>query len=143
MKSILKKIVLLSLVAFVVALSSCDGDGGDGDKKDDTEVDPRDKFIGTWDVVEKVGSDPVYNYTAVVDYATNSAYIRIFNIYFLGPDNYVDALITSNTVTISNEETCDHIINGGGSYSNGQFTLNYTAKTTTDEVSVSATYSNN
>ena len=115
---------------------SCDGE----EKEED--IDPRDKFVGSWNVHEQASNDPTpINYSTNIDYSTNSAYIKIYNIFFQGSDQSVEALVTGDNLTISPQEVCDFEISGKGKYVGGdKFTLDYKAKDLADEITISATY---
>ena len=92
------------------------------------EVDPRDKFLGTWTVQEKIDGQVSGAYQSEVIYDSgNTSRIRINNIYNLGSQAGVTALIAGNSVDISSQTITGIIISGTGLFSGDGFTLNYTA----------------
>lgn len=139
MKNKLKRLIALGFLGIIIALTSCDGESSDDD---DDMVDPRDKFVGSWNVEEKASNDPAaVHYTANVDYSQNSAYIKIHNIYFLSADEYVEALVTGDNLTISPQTVCDFEISGSGRYVSGdKFTLDYQAEDNADIITINSTY---
>lgn len=106
------------------------------------EVDPRDKFLGTWTVQEKIDGQVSGAYQSEVIYDPgNTSRIRINNIYNLGSQAGVTALIAGNSVDISSQTITGIIISGTGLFSGDGFTLNYTASDGSQVNTVQAVHS--
>jgi hypothetical protein len=127
---------LLVLFISISLLSSC---------ADENPLDPeapdRDKFLGNWKVKELVGGSES-NYLAIVKIdSSNTAGIKIGNIYNLGASENLKALVAGNSVSISQQTITGITITGNGLFSGSQFILNYTANEGSGPQSVQATYS--
>ena len=106
------------------------------------DTDPRDKFVGNWTVSEEVAGAASGTYPASVALdSTNSAQIRIFNIFNLGNTVSVSALVADNNLNISAQTVSGIAISGTGSFLANSFVLNYTANDGSMTESVKATYS--
>lgn len=105
------------------------------------DVDPREKFLGNWNVQEKIGGQVTGAYLSVVSNdASNTSRIRIGNIYNLGTSSTVNALVAGNSIDISSQTVTGITILGTGLFSNDAFVLNYTATDGSSNSSVQATY---
>lgn len=105
------------------------------------EVDPRDKFLGTWTVQEKIDGQVSGAYQSEVIYDPgNTSRIRINNIYNLGSQAGVNALIAGNSIDISSQTITGVIISGTGLFSGDGFTLNYSANDGANVNQVQAVY---
>ena len=105
------------------------------------DVDPKVKFIGSWNVKEEIGGQVTGNYPSTVTTdASNSSRIQIGNIYNLGSAQSIKALVINNSLDISQQTITGVIISGTGIYSGNGFILNYTANDGTGPQSVKATY---
>ncbi len=106
------------------------------------DVDPKDKFIGTWDVREEIGNQVTSNYVSIVSNdPNNSAQIVINNIYNLGASEKIAALVAGNTLQISQAIITGITISGSGSYSGTGFILNLTVDEGDGPKQVKTTYS--
>lgn len=104
-------------------------------------VDPREKFIGTWNVQEKIDGQVTGAYqSTVTNDAGNTARISIGNIYNLGASTSVKALIAGNSIDISSQVVTGITIEGNGLYAGNGFTLNYTANDGTGAENVEAVF---
>ncbi|MEZ5172662.1 MAG: hypothetical protein R2850_03945 [Bacteroidia bacterium] len=104
-------------------------------------VDPREKFIGTWNVQEKIGGQVTGAYqSTITNDAGNTARISIGNIYNLGAATSVKALIAGNSIDISAQVVTGITIEGTGLYAGDGFTLNFTANDGTGAENVEAIY---
>jgi len=105
------------------------------------EVEQREKFLGNWNVQEKINGQVTGAYLSVVSNdASNASRIRIGNIYNLGVSSSVNALAAGNSLDISAQAITGITITGTGIYSNEGFILNYTAADGSSTSSVQATY---
>jgi len=105
------------------------------------EVDQREKFLGNWNVQEKINGQVTGAYLSVVSNdASNASRIRVGNIYSLGASSSVNALVAGNSLDISAQAITGITITGTGIYSNEGFILNYTAADGSSTSSVQATY---
>lgn len=105
------------------------------------EVDPKDKFIGTWNVKEEIGGSVTGNYPSTVTKdSTNTSRILIYNIFNLGAAQRVQALVANNTLDISQQTITGISIAGSGTYSGTGFILNYTSDDGSGAQTVKATY---
>jgi hypothetical protein len=106
------------------------------------DVDPREKFLGTWSVQEKIGGQITGAYQSNVSTdPSNTSRIRIGNIFNLGAGTSVNALVAGNSIDISSQTVTGITIEGNGLFANNGFTLNYTANDGTGAQSVEAVYS--
>jgi hypothetical protein len=106
------------------------------------DVDPKDKFIGTWGVREEIGNQVTSNYVSIVSNdPNNSAQIVINNIYNLGASEKIAALVAGNTLQISQAIITGITISGSGSYSGTGFILNLTVDEGDGPKQVKTTYS--
>jgi hypothetical protein len=105
------------------------------------DIDPRDKFLGQWNVSEEEQGVGTLNYTAGVVYdSSNTSRIQINNIYNLGSGVSVKALVAGNSLSISSQDADGIAINGSGTYSSSSFILNYTADEGDQVHTIRATY---
>ncbi len=105
------------------------------------DVDPRDKFLGTWNVQETIDGQVSGAYQSNVEYDSgNTARIRIGNIYNLGTSAAITVLVAGNSLDISSQSVTGITISGTGLYSGAGFTLNYTANDGSDNIIVQAVY---
>jgi hypothetical protein len=105
------------------------------------ETDPKDKFIGTWNVKEEIAGQVTGNYPSVVTSDTsNTSKIVIGNIYNLGTAVKIKALVVNNSLDISLQTITGVSIVGTGTYSGSGYILNYTADDGSGAQTVKATY---
>lgn len=105
------------------------------------DIDPKDKFIGTWAVKEEIIGQSTQNYSSIiVADSSNTSKIKIGNIYNLGAGAKLSALVAGNTIDISSQVITGISIAGAGSYAGTSFILNYTANEGSETINVKATY---
>jgi hypothetical protein len=107
----------------------------------DTE-DPRDKFIGSWNVREETGNMVTGNYISVVTInPNNTSQIIINNIYNLSSTAIISALVANNSLSISQTSITGISISGNGTYSGNGFIINLTVDEGDGLKQVKTTYS--
>jgi hypothetical protein len=107
----------------------------------DTE-DPRDKFIGSWNVREEIGNQVTGNYTSVVtSNLNNTSQIIINNIYNLGETANISALVANNSLSISQASITGISIFGSGTYGGSGFIIYLTVDEGSGTSQVKTTYS--
>jgi hypothetical protein len=105
------------------------------------DVDPKDKFIGTWNVREETAGQVTSNHESVVtNDPNNSAQIIIYNINGLGDSEKIAALVAGNTLQISQAIITGITISGSGSYSGTGFIINLTVDEGDGPKQVKTTY---
>jgi hypothetical protein len=133
----MKNIRLIIFLALSVGLFASCAD----ENPIDAEAPDRNKFLGNWKVKEQIGSS-VSNYLAVVKIdSSNASSIKIGNIYNLGANENLKALVAGNSLSIAQQNITGISIQGNGVFSGTQFILNYTANEGSGPQSVQATYS--
>ena len=106
------------------------------------DVDPKDKFIGTWNVREEIGNQVTGNYTSLVtNNPNNTSQIIINNIYNLGTAANISALVANNSLSISQANITGISIFGSGTYSGSGFIINLTVDEGSGTSQVKTTYS--
>ena len=106
------------------------------------DVDPKDKFIGTWNVREEIGNQVTGNYTSLVtNNPNNTSQIIINNIYNLGATANISALVANNSLSISQANITGISIFGNGTYSGSGFIINLTVDEGSGISQVKTTYS--
>ncbi len=106
------------------------------------DVDPKDKFIGTWNVREETGNQVTGNYSSVVtSNPNNTSQIIINNIYNLGSTASISALVANNSLSISQANITEVSISGSGTYSGSGFIINLTVDEGSGPIQVKTTYS--
>ena len=106
------------------------------------DTDPRDKFIGTWNVREEIGNLVTGNYTSVVtSNPNNTSQIIINNIYGLSASANISALVAGNTLQISQASITGISISGSGTYSGSGFIIYLTVDEGNGSSQVKTTYS--
>ena len=105
------------------------------------DVDPKDKFIGTWNVREEIGNQVTGNYSSVVtSNPSNTSQIIINNIYNLGTTANISALVANNSLNISQTSITGISISGSGTYSGSGFIINLTVNEGNGPIQVKTTY---
>lgn len=105
------------------------------------DTDPRDKFLGQWNVLEEEQGVGTLNYTAsIVNDSGNTSRIQINNIYNLGLGVSVKALVAGNSLSINAQDADGITISGSGIFSTNSFILNYTADEGDQIHTIKATY---
>jgi len=106
------------------------------------DTDPKEKFIGTWNVREEIGNQVTGNYTSVVtSNPNNTSQIIINNIYNLGANANIPALVANNSLSISQSTITGISISGSGTYSGSGFIINLTVDEGDGPKQVKTTYS--
>ena len=106
------------------------------------DVDPKDKFIGTWNVREETGNQVTGNYSSVVtSNPNNTSQIIINNMYNLGSTASISALVANNSLSISQANITGVSISGSGTYSGSGFIINLTVDEGNGPIQVKTTYS--
>ena len=106
------------------------------------DVDPKDKFIGTWNVREEIGNQVTGNYTSLVtNNPNNTSQIIINNIYNLGATANISALVANNSLSISQANITGISIFGSGTYGGSGFIINLTVDEGSGTSQVKTTYS--
>jgi hypothetical protein len=106
--------------------------------------DPVEKFLGTWKCVEKGdlnGTFGPFN-VQIVRNPDNSAEVLIKNINYQGIAESARAIISGNLISIPRQKICDNTIEiiGSGTFSSGEFTINYKTNDGADEENISARF---
>jgi hypothetical protein len=105
------------------------------------DVDPKDKFIGTWNVHEEIGNQVTGNYSSVVtSNPSNTSQIIINNIYNLGTTANISALVANNSLNISQTSITGISISGSGTYSGNGFIIYLTVNEGNGPIQVKTTY---
>ncbi len=106
------------------------------------DTDPKEKFIGTWNVREEIGNQVTGNYTSVVtSNPNNTSQIIINNIYNLGATANISALVAGNTLQISQASITGISIFGSGTYGGSGFIIYLTVDEGSGTSQVKTTYS--
>ena len=107
----------------------------------DTE-DPRDKFIGNWNVREETAGQVTSNHESVItNDPNNTAQIIINNIYNLGATANISALVANNSLSISQASITGISIFGSGTYGGSGFIIYLTVDEGSGTSQVKTTYS--
>ena len=129
--TVIGSFLLLSLI-----ISSCTDD-----EPLTAQPEPRDKFTGMWTVNEETNGSSSGSYPSiVVKDSANASQIRINNIFNLGNDIFVKALVAGNSLDINSQLAGGLIISGSGQFNGTSFVLNYTVNDGSGNDSVKATY---
>ncbi len=106
------------------------------------DTDPKEKFIGTWNVREEIGNQVTGNYTSVVtSNLNNTSQIIINNIYNLGETANISALVANNSLSISQASITGISIFGSGTYGGSGFIIYLTVDEGSGTSQVKTTYS--
>ena len=131
MKRIRNSIAIL-IIGTTVFLASC---------AKEEESDARDKFVGSWTCNETSQQQGNSTYTMSVSKdVTSSNNIIAKNFYNLGNSTNTIMVIDGNNINIQSQVVSGYTINGSGTYSNGGFSLSFSADDhqTVDHATVSA-----
>jgi len=105
------------------------------------DVDPKDKFLGTWAVKEEIVGQAAQNYSSTITLdATNTSRIKIGNIYNLGAATNLNALVAGNSLNFTTQSITGINIAGTGSFVGTSIILDYTADDGSGAIIVKATY---
>lgn len=106
------------------------------------DTDPKEKFVGTWNVREEIGNQVTGNYTSVVtSNPNNTSQIIINNIYNLGANANIPALVANNSLSISQSTITGISISGSGTYGGSGFIIYLTVDEGSGTSQVKTTYS--
>jgi len=134
MKLNLHRAAVVVFVLIAALTQSCTDD-----LLEDPDLDPRQKFTGTW-MVKEESQGSFQNYTSTISNdPTNSSRIRIGNIFNLGEP--ISATVSENSLTLVQTTISGFTIKGTGIYSGGSFVLHYTSNDGSGDRQVKATYS--
>ncbi len=137
MEKNIKTLLILMCVFSGLIFVSCE-------KDDDVFVDPVEKFLGKWKCEEDSEVyGPGYNYDVeITRNPGNSSEVLIANFYMQGSREQAIALVAGSSLIIQEQTICDDtiIIEGSGTYSNGEINLTYTANDGADLDNVTARY---
>ena len=105
------------------------------------DVDPKDKFLGTWAVKEEIVGQAAQNYSSTITLdATNTSRIKIGNIYNLGAATNLNALVAGNSLNFTTQSITGINIAGTGSFVGTSIILDFTADDGSGAIIVKATY---
>ena len=105
------------------------------------DVDPKDKFLGSWAVKEEIVGQAAQNYSSTITLdATNTSRIKIGNIYNLGAATNLNALVAGNSLNFTTQSITGINIAGTGSFVGTSIILDYTADDGSGAIIVKATY---
>ena len=114
---------------------------GCADEAIQPDVDPKNKFLGTWAVNEEIVGQAGQNYSStIIADPSNTSKIKIGNIYNLGAGANLIALVAGNTLDFTTQSITGINIAGTGTFSGNRFILNYTADDGSGSINVKATY---
>lgn len=129
---------LCSMLFLCLTLVSCT----DEDPLVDQETDPRDKFIGAWNVREETAGQVTGNHSSVVtNDPSNTSQIVINNIYNLGASEKITALVAGNSLQITQVVITGIDISGSGTFGDSGFIINLTVNEGDGPKQVKTTYS--
>ncbi|MFC1734091.1 hypothetical protein ACFL6I_27620 [candidate division KSB1 bacterium] len=109
MKKILLNLLLFGF--FFYAFTNCKKD-----EDNDPDIDPRDKYVGTWLCTEdtpKKNTKIAYTVTINLD-PGNSSQILLYNFNLFGPSENVHGLVTNNVVTVPVQTVSNTTVDGKG-----------------------------
>jgi hypothetical protein len=122
----MKKIIKYTFVLLTLAsvFFSCNPD--DTNNTPQPNVDPRDKFVGSWLCNEHSHQMGNSSFTVPISKdINNSSQIALANFYQLGSSQKVYGVVTNNTVTISNQTVSGKSVRGSGTITNNNNTINW------------------
>ncbi len=132
--------LLFLFFSFVLLFTACNGE-------DDTVYD-RSDYLGNWEVTEKVSGisgETTYTVNIKTD-PSNSSQVLVYNLYFIGNDIAVKALITNDIITIDQQflPDCNFTFEGSGKLVTENFiTMDYSVSDGADLFQVDAELRNN
>lgn len=91
--------ILFIALAGSLFIISCQPD----DPADDTPVDPREKYHGSWLCTES--SSMSYTVNIVAD-STNTTQLKLYNFHHLGFEEKVFGIVSNTTITIPSQTAC-------------------------------------
>jgi hypothetical protein len=134
-RNLLIKLLMTLSIGVILFSTSCELDN------DPITSDPRDNFTGTWTVNETSSLYGTNNYTVTISYdPNNSTQVLISNFYHFGMEFNAYAITTINSITIPQQEVCNHNVQGTGQRDKNKITWNYTVNDGADLDQVSAVY---
>lgn len=106
-----KNIAVLAFVAFILLFASCA-------KEQDTAVDARDNFVGTWLMAETSKNFGQTSYTISISKSNaDNVNIIVKNFYNLGTSTNTVVEVSGNNLSISSQTVSGTIISGSGTLS--------------------------
>jgi hypothetical protein len=119
----LRNILRVVAAGTMIFLASC------ADEDDPTGTgDDRAKFNGSWTCNETSQQQGSSTYTiTVTNDATSADKIVVKNFYNLGTSTNTFIVIDGNNMTIQAQQVSGNTLSGTGTYSNGAFTVNFSA----------------
>lgn len=133
--TILLKLLLITLIGTLLFTSSCELDS------DPVTTDPRDNFVGTWIVDEQSTLFGNNNYTVTIRKdPDNSTQVLIANFYHFGNEFDTYAITTIGSITVPQQEVCNHMVQGTGQRDRNKITWTYTVSDGADLDNVTAVF---
>lgn len=120
---LIRNIIAVMAIGGTIFLASCA-------KEDDSTGtgDDRDKFVGSWTCNESIQGGPSSTYTTTISKdVTSSNKIKAEGFYGLGAGVFTFMVIDGNNITIQNQSVSGNTLSGSGSYSNGTFSVHFSA----------------
>jgi len=133
--SVILKTVLMAVAVALLFTTSCELDN------DPVTSDPRDNFVGTWVVNEQSSLYGTNNYTVTIRKdPDNSTQVLIANFYHFGNDFDTWAITTISSITVPQQEVCNHTVQGTGQRDKNKITWSYTVNDGADLDNVTAVF---
>lgn len=132
-----KNILLLILAALILTIFSCEL------LEDPDPSDPRDNFVGNWNVNEVSSLYGTTNYNVTIIYDPgNSSQVLIKNFYHFGLEIETYAIPTLTSITVPEQSVCNHTVKGAGKLSSNKNSIDwtYSANDGADIDNVTATF---
>lgn len=131
----LKKYALITAATMLMMITSCEI------FDDPVPSDPRDNFVGNWTVNETSSLYGINNYSAtIVKDPNNSTQVLIRNFYHFGMEIDTYAIPTLSSITIPQQNVCNHTVKGTGILNKGKIDWSYTVNDSADIDNVVAVY---
>ena len=108
---------------------------------DPLPTDARDNFVGTWAVNETSSLYGINNYTVVIRYDPNSSsQVLMSNFYHFGDEIDTYAIPTAGSLTVPQQEVCNHTVKGTGILTKNTITWSYSVNDGADLDQVTAVF---
>jgi len=131
MKRRIPRVLILIFFGWSMFSSCTDENNGDPN----IPGSDRDKFVGDWLCEETVAGNAPNTFTITIQKHGVEDTVYVYNFNNLGAPYYAIWLISSNSVTIPNQDVTQVNLIGSGVYTNNKIELNYSS----DGESVTAT----
>lgn len=119
-RNLLYLFLFISISALIVSCDPTDG-------PDEPDVDPRDKFVGSWICNETSTQNGNSTYNVIVSLnPTNSAQILLAQFYQMSSGQKVYAIVANNNATVPEQTLTGLVIKGSGNYSTTTSKINWT-----------------